>query len=402
MGTAQTISSIQFEGLKKTKEAFLLSRMECQVGTIFNASLLEKDLQHIRNLNLFFNVKADIQIKEANYQIKITIEEALSIYPILQLGKEEDNFYIGIGATDINWRGEGNTIGGFYKYYDRHSFQFYQITPWHKKKKTGHLIALGNYSSIEPLYFNGIKSYFNFDNYGIALTGFYNIDFHKRLEVGHTYMYEHYLKNDTVEIGDYPKDYNLKLHKSLLKVSWLFNYINYHYERLSGWRNYSSLDNVWTYNSPDFFFKLTNEFQFFQKWGKNGNFALRQKLGFANNPNSPFPAFVQDSHLNLRGVGNRSNRGSAEVILNLEYRHTLFRVPHFSAQIVSFMDLGNLRAIGTSFNNIFEGDQYKMYYGGGIRFHIQYIYNFILRVDYSLNAKNMDNRGFIFGIGQYF
>ncbi len=67
-------------------------------------------------------------------------------------------------------------------------------------------------------------------------------------------------------------------------------------------------------------------------------FAARLRFGIATNNDTPFAPFVLDSYINIRGSGNRIERGTAALILNLEFRQTFFETAKFGGQLVAFSD----------------------------------------------------------------
>lgn len=129
---------------------------------------------------------------------------------------------------------------------------------------------------------------------------------------------------------------------------------------------------------------------------------MRLKLGISTNNETPFAPFVADSHVNLRGVGNRIDRGTAQAVLNTEYRHTLYERGEWGAQIVIFSDLGTWRNPGGSLKDLWNPDQFREFVGGGFRLSYQKIYGAVLRIDYGVDLFNRAQRGFVLGLGQYF
>ena len=82
---------------------------------------------------------------------------------------------------------------------------------------------------------------------------------------------------------------------------------------------------MWGENFGDehLFFAFENETTYFKRVYSKGNWAKRLKLGISRNINTPFPAFVINNNLNVRGIGNRVQRGSALLSLSTEYRHSI-------------------------------------------------------------------------------
>ena len=140
----------------------------------------------------------------------------------------------------------------------------------------------------------------------------------------------------------------------------------------------------------------------FLRLGKKGNLAIRTRFGISTNNNSPFAPFVVDSRVNLRGSGNRIERGTAQAILNIEYRHTFLNLSNWAIQGVIFTDLGNWRTPGGQLDELVSKDELRQFVGGGFRVLYKRIYDAVWRVDYGVDVFNKNQRGFVLGIGQYF
>ena len=141
----------------------------------------------------------------------------------------------------------------------------------------------------------------------------------------------------------------------------------------------------------------------FWKIKKKGNFANRLNVGLASNSDSPFAPFVADSHVNIRGIGNRIDRGTAQVIINSEYRHTLYyKKRKVAIQGVAFSDIGTWRNPGGQLSDLLDASQVRVFAGLGIRIIYPKIYGAVLRIDYSIELNESKTRGLVIGLGQYF
>ena len=398
--SCQNIAAIYFEGLTKTKETFLRSIIKSEEGIEYDSLQFKADVQNIKNLNLFFDVRTQVKEDEGNYILEIVCKEALSIYPILDFGIEKANNYFQLGASDINWLGYGNTLGAFYRYYGRHSFAIYQKTPRHKNLKTGHAVSIAKYSTIEPLYFSQGTRDFNYDLYSANITGLINLNYFNTIEIGNTYFYEKY-KNVSGKSIVNLEGTEFAFHKQQFKLGYLLNVLNFDYERLDGWKAYVAVEDIYTYDVKSNFVKITTDLRYHRVVGKKGNIAIRHKFGMGTNNKSPFSPFVLDNYQNVRGIGNRVARGTGEMIFNIEYRHTLFNHSKVIIQSNSFLDIGVLRTSGQPFEDILDNSVHK-FVGLGIRFHSRVIYNSIIRLDYGFDLSDFKTNGFVFGMGQYF
>jgi hypothetical protein len=111
---------------------------------------------------------------------------------------------------------------------------------------------------------------------------------------------------------------------------------------------------------------------------------------------------VLDGFLNVRGIGNRVSRGTAEAILNIEYRQAVWRHKWFTLQLAAISDFGTLRQPGESFSDMFTSNEMNWFIGGGLRIHSRILYNTSYRVDFSFDPLNTSRYGITFGFGQFF
>ncbi|WP_320241133.1 hypothetical protein [Tenacibaculum sp. 1B UA] len=152
----------------------------------------------------------------------------------------------------------------------------------------------------------------------------------------------------------------------------------------------------------DDFLIFLNDFFYFKRLGKKGNWANRLRVGLSSNDDTPFAPFALDNNLNLRGVGILVDRGTGSIVCNTEYRHTLYEKKWFVIQSNVFVDAGTWRNPGGSFDDFINSDNMKVYSGIGLRFINKKIFNAIFRIDYGHGLTKNASKGFVFGIGQYF
>ena len=148
------------------------------------------------------------------------------------------------------------------------------------------------------------------------------------------------------------------------------------------------------------FVTIFNDLRFFKQIGKRFNWANRLRTGIATNDDSPFAPFVLDSYLNIRGVGNRVDRGTGSVVINTELRYTLFDKRLLAAQGVGFFDFGSWRKPGGSFNDFAKSENMRAFSGLGFRLIYKRAFDTMLRIDYGYDYNK--NAGLVIGIGQYF
>lgn len=404
---AQQISSISFSGLTVTKEDYLRAIISSKEHAEFDQTRFEDDIFLLRNLNLFFEVEGEATTSDSiSYQLTFRIREARYVYPIVSISGFKDQLKLQLGANHINFLGRAQSFGALYQFYDRHSFSIFHTAKRHSNQKTGHELALSKYSTIEPLYFpNGsaadTASFFNFDNYSASAGGHYWLERYTNVGAGGAYFYERYFqRDDAFDLGG-AKQFNF--HKHQVRAHVETNRIENLFERQDGWkaRVYGEWIHTYSYGAPSFL-KLQLSGGYYHLVGKRGNWASSIRFGTATNAESPFAPFVLDGFLNVRGIGNRVERGTAEIVVNTEYRHTLWLQKIVTLQSAAFADYGALRTAGKSFSTLFDGNQPSLLLGAGLRFHLNVLYKTCIRIDYSVNPFDTTVRGFTFGFGQFF
>lgn len=404
---AQVVESIEFSGLKRTKESYLRRTIEIQEGDTLKLNDTIKNVQFLKDLNLFFEV--DYKVEEVNtdkYSLTFVIKEANYVYPIIANGGSSERLNFTLGVNDINFLGKGHSLGLIYQYYDRNSFKIFQISLRHKNQKTGHGLVLGKYSTIEPLYFMDQTLDFNYDNYHASGELYWWFNRYLRIKVGGMYLYEIYKsREEDFSFGgmDFGVNQNIGLHKAQARIGLNYNQIHYHLERREGIFNEVETERISTFNiEGSDFFKVSNTTKYFKRIKYRGNISARLKLGLATNNFSPFSPFVIDDFINVRGVGNRVARGTAEGILNLEYAVTLVHHKYFYLQTSVFTDMAVIRPAGEKFINTFSEENTYYYSGLGLKIHSRWLYNAIFRIDYGFNLQNLSQSGLVIGFGHYF
>jgi outer membrane protein assembly factor BamA len=396
------IVEIIFNGLEKSEESYLRNFISSAEGKNFDSLLAQDDVQQLRNLKLFLEVNHSVQNSPDGKIITFFCEELITLLPIINFGGVTENFWFQLGAVDYNWLGRGNTFGGYYRYYDRHSFEVFLKSPYAFGNDWGLSGNVAKFSTIEPAYFIDGRTNYNVDHWAFILIGRYNLSLSNALEFGGGYLYERYEKNLDRSASNSPGPELVDFDKYLFKFQFSNNYIDYFYHYLTGFSNELNLETVSTKGEEDFFWKFLNITKLFLRLYEDGNWAFRLRAGISTNKISPFVPFVLDSYINVRGSGNRVSRGTAELTLNLEYRHTLFEEKWGAFQSVIFSDVSSWRQPGEDFSDMLLSKNNVTFIGLGIRFILRKFNNFILRLDYGKSVTGYKGKGFVFGAGQYF
>ena len=397
------VESIEFEGLKKTQISFLKNFLNIREQDELSLSDIDFDLQELKNIAGIGQVSYQIDTVDNKLNLIYNINEVRTLLPILNFGGIKDNVWFQLGFTDNNWKGKGQLLTASYQNNDGlHSGQIFFRNPRVNGGSWGYTASLSSWRSLEPLYFDegGVDYIYNNNSFG--LTAIRNFGTHHSLEFGGNYFIEKYAKSLSQILESPPGPDALTQPKVLSKIEYRSNHIDYDYFYRNGHIWNLTYQNV--YNTDDQ--SLFNSIQFqgikYLRPTEKINLAFRLKLGTSTNNDTPFAPFVVDSHVNLRGVGNRIDRGTAQVILNIEYRHTLFHSSHWSGQIVAFSDIGTWRNPGGSYEDLIDPDMIREFVGGGIRIIYQKVYGAVLRIDYGVDVYNPSQRGLVIGLGQYF
>jgi outer membrane protein assembly factor BamA len=377
--------------------------LENEIGADFSFEKLEKEVQNLKNLNAVAN--AEFQIDTTGNDVKITyeIEEALTLFPIVNFGGVEGNVWFQLGFTDLNWLGKGMQLSAFYQNNDwRNNFSLYYRVPYIKGSRWGASVSFLKWASREPLYFDEGEVLYDYDNLSFGATTIYELGFNHNIEFGGSYFIEDYGKSAQQSIENPPGPETLQQPKALIKLLHNLNRINYHYFYLFGFLNTINIQTVNNINDGTWFNIVLNDTKFFKRIGKKGNLGGRLRLGLSTNNDTPFAPFVLDSHVNIRGAGNRIDRGTGVLVLNLEYRHTIFDRKLFAGQVVGFSDVGTWRNPGGDLGDLTEIDNLRPFAGGGIRIIYKKAFDAVLRLDYGVDLRDVEERGFVLGFGQYF
>ena len=401
--TNRRIDTVLFQGIEKNKESYLNQFIQSKIGSHSSDSLLLEDVQRLKNIPSIGNATYQLDTSNQSVAIVFQIEEVKTLLPIVNFGGVEDNVWFQLGFYDINWQGNGSFLSAVYHNRDRrHGGQLYYRAARIRGTNWGLSATLNKWASLEPLFFSEGTVNYNYTNHEVGLTVIKQFGFRHQLEFGGTYFIEKYEKSryQTLENSVGPAE--LTQPKYLSKIEYTSNFLDYHFFYLKGLYWKVALQNVYNTLDQSWFHSLQFSGKYFSRIGPKGNLAMRFHLGIATNNNSPFAPYVIDSHVNLRGVGNRIARGTAQFIINSEYRYTLRESKKWGLQTVTFVDVGAWRTPGGKLGALFDKPQFKQFAGGGFRLIYKKIYGTVLRIDYGINIQNSNQHGFVIGFGQYF
>ena len=400
------ILDVKIIGADKTNESFLKSLLTIKNGVILDSVSIEKDVILIKRLPAISHAYYQVFYSHDNfYNVFINIEENITIVPEINFWTTTNQqFSYKLGLYDYNFLGRNITFGGFYQ---RNRFDSYGINfkaPNLFSKKWGLALNHQNWKSEEPLYFGEQSANYLYNNVSFEVLALYQINLKHEIDFGINLFREKYQYLTGITDPSIPQ--TLDLDKTLFKLVYSFDNLDYYYQYVTGFKSVLYAQYVFTANDfQNEFLIAWNDFFYYKRIGENGNWANRMRFGLATNENSPFAPFALDNNVNLRGVGILVDRGTGSFVLNTEYRHTIYDKNWLAIQTNIFTDLGSWRNPGGELNDFFQEDNIRIYSGIGLRFISKKIYNATFRIDYGfsvLNQKNNSNGGLVFGIGQYF
>ncbi len=398
-----TIVDIKFKGTKRIKVSFIKKLINSKAGAVLDSLQLNEDVIRLKRLpsvsHAYFKT---YEAHNEGYDVIFNIEENFTLIPFANLfSSSNDDFAFRIGLQEFNLLGKNITLGGFYQYDIFHSYGLNLRAPYLFSNKLGLSLSYNDFATREPVFFNNTSADYKYRNNGFEVMGLYELNFKNRVELGFSLFTEDYQYLSGATQADIPQSLNVDKH--LLKFIYSHEDIEYHYQYLNGFRSTLNFQYVGSSdeNLPEFLIGF-NDFVFYKRIGQKGNWANRLRLGLASNMETPFAPFTVDNNLNIRGVGNTIDRGTAAIVFNTEYRYTLIDRDWFVLQSNLFIDGGSWRNPGGDLSDFGDDENLRIYPGVGLRFMHKRIFNAIFRIDYGHGITKDPSRGIVFGIGQYF
>ncbi|PWL40311.1 outer membrane protein assembly factor [Flagellimonas aquimarina] len=398
------VVDVKVQGNKRTKTSFIKKITKLKAGMKLDSSLIEEDIYRLKRLpsvsHAYFQVFP--ANTEGDYNVFYGIEENFTLIPFASVyTSNNDEFAFRIGLQEFNVFGNNITLGGFYQRDVFNSIGAHLRAPYLFSNKLGLALSYQDLTTQEPVFLDAGTADYKYNNESFEVLGLYEINFKHRLEFGINFFTEDYRYLFGSTDPDVPQALNVNKH--LFKFIYNYDAIKYYYQYLSGFKSTLNLQYVNSANEqlPEFVIGF-NDFTYFFRVGQKGNWANRLRLGLSSNLDTPFAPFAVDNNLNIRGVGNTIDRGTAAIVLNTEYRHTLMDKDWFVLQSNIFVDGGTWRNPGGDFSDFGDDQNLRVYPGIGVRFIHKKIFNAIFRIDYGHGVTNGASKGIVFGIGQYF
>jgi outer membrane protein assembly factor BamA len=398
------VADLKVQGNKKISTNFIKRISTTKGGQTLDSLRLENDIKRLKRLpaiaHAYFQVfPAD---KENEYNVFYNIEENLTIIPSASVYTSSNgDFAYRLGLYEFNMFKQNIAFGGFYQNDIYNSYGINLRAPYLFSSKLGMAINYQNLATQEPVFFNNTSANYKYNNKSFEVLGLYEFTFKHRIALGLNYFTEQYNYKFGATSPEIPLQ--LKVKKLLYKAGYTFDNLEYDYQYISGFKSILNVQYVLSRdNSQPTFSIVINDFLYFNRITKTTNWASRLRLGVATNKESPFAPFSVDNNLNIRGVGNIIDRGTAAIVLNTEFRKTVYEKNWFVLQGNAFIDAGTWRNPGGNFGDFEKEENIRIYPGLGLRFIHKRIFNAIFRIDYGYGITKNASTGLVFGIGQYF
>lgn len=401
--------SLEFEGLNRTKESFLRRLLKVKPGNTYDTLLVKKDLERLNRLPGIANAKDSVVFKKDGVKVFYIVEENFTIIPGLRIATANDgSFAYRLSVFEFNLLGNNQLLGGYYERNVFDSYGFFWEHPFLFSDKAGVGFNYQDITREEPIFFDeGTKEY-RFNSRQIEGQLILSPDFNNEIELGALFVKERYTFEGDDPIPDTPLE--LEANKIFYRAAYRYIDFDIDYQYFDGFQSEFTGQYIQQLSGDapgqEFlgnFLSLRNDFIYYKKLGTKGNWANRLRLAAAiGNEDSPFAPFTLDNQLNIRGVGNVVDRGTGAIVLNTEYRHTLYEKGWFVVQSNVFLDAGAWRNPGEPFSQLFDGSNTRFYPGAGFRLIHKRIFNAVFRLDYGFGIGANTTNGIVFGIGQYF
>lgn len=397
------VKDLKIQGNKKLKSSFIRKIAKIEIGKVIDSTIIEQDIKRLKRLPSVSHAYYEVSLSnEKECNVVYNIEENFTIIPSINIYSTVGRaFAYRLGIYEYNLFGQNITFGGFYQNDIYSSYGINFKSPYLFNRKLGLAINVQDLKTQEPLFFDNSIANYKYHNKSYEILGLYELNFKNRFVAGVNYFLEEYTYKNGVTSASVPQ--NLSVKKVLYKAIYEYNVIDFNYQYVSGFKNNANFQYV-TSTSDDLpeFLIARNDFNYYLRVGKKGNWANRIRIGIASNAKSPFAPFALDNNLNIRGVGNIVDRGTASIVINTEYRYTVLDKKWFSLQSNVFVDSGSWRKPGGKLSDFGDSENIKIFSGLGLRLIHKSIFNAIFRLDYGFGITNSDTQGLVFGIGQYF
>lgn len=396
-----TLISVGIKGHARSRIAYIENFIVAPTDAPLDTAALNASVQNLLNTNLYASATWSLKDTLGGVQAVITLKEKWTVYPSASWGVIDENFWVEAGWRDNHFLGRGIRYGIVLRYYDRFAVEGYYKAPYWFGGRWGMEANWFFGRTIEPIQLQDGHTRFNQDRQMFNLLASYAIKPNNLLYAGYEFDLSQYHNRDG-EPDSYAAGFNeiQRRHQIVLRHHNRYNF-NIYEQYVTGWANEVLLKGSFIPDGTRWYPYFRNDFKvFFRPW-KTGNIGNRLRIGIAENHPSVFAQFIQDSFLNVRGIGNKPYRGTAELTNNLELRQTFYDNSWLALQAIAFCDYSVIRPPGGNFSEMFSASNSRLFSGVGGRIFFKGGFDFILRMDYGFSLTD-GKGGFVLGAGQYF
>ena len=397
------VHSIEFTGEHKLNIDFLRNRIITKNRQTTNWEKLQTDKQRLIRLTGVQNAEIKIDtLSDKSLDIVYDLTSQRTILPQFGIGLIEENFWWQVGGAEFNLFNKNQTLLGFYQSQDGEpNGKLFYNNPNFRGSIWGFSIDAFYNSSIEPLFFESGAANYEYNLLGVGLGGTVNLGFLDRLNYTLTVFNEEFIRDPDAQQGlEGPATLNQL--KILNSVGYVHDKVKYDFFYRKGSQHQLLLQSVITLEDDTQFLSAGYETRHYWRPTDKTNVAAQLKMAIGTNNDSPFAPFVLDSNFNLRGVGNRVDRATAQVVINLEIRHTVLDYKNVAVQMVVFSDSGSWRTPGADLSILTKSNNFRSFVGGGTRLIFTKVFDSIVRLDYGFDVFNSEIQGLVLGFGQFF
>lgn len=342
-GQEKVVAEVKLQGNKRTKAAFLYKIIQLQAGKALDTVVVAEDIYRLKRLPSVSHAYVQYHPTGVTNKVRVVygIEENFTLIPFASVyTTNREEFAYRIGLQEFNVLGRNITLGGFYQRDIFDSYGAHLRAPNIFGRKWGIALSYQDLTTEEPVFLQEGMADYRYNNESMEVLGLYQLNFKNRFEFGVNLFTEDYQYLAGATAPEVPQD--LRVNKHLIKLLYNYDGIQYYYHYLWGFKSSLNLQYVGSQDTRLLAFWIGfNDFVYYQRVGKRGNWASRMRLGVSSNLDTPFAPFAVDNNLNIRGVGNVIDRGTAAIVINTEYRHTLVDKDWFVLQSNVFVDGGS-------------------------------------------------------------
>ncbi len=398
-----TVSSIEITGDHSLDKDFILNRLKTKFKQPTTWEMINIDQQRLNRLNGVQHTVIEIDtLADKSLRIQYDIIGQKTIKPFVGLGRVRDNFWWQLGAAEFNlFQKNQSLLGYFQSQNNRPNGKLFYSNPHVNGGIWGYNVDAFYNASVEPLFFESGAANYEYDLAGVGAGGVLHLGLLDKLHYTLTVFNEQFRRDPEAQQGLEGPEFLSQI-KILNSIGYVHDKVKYDFFYREGLEHQILLQSVNTIGDSNQFLSASYEGRHYWRLAPKTNLAAQLRLAIGTNNDSPFAPFVLDSNFNLRGVGNRVDRATAQIVLNVELRQTVFRYKNIAAQVVGFSDSGTWRNPGAELSVLSKRENFRSFVGGGARIILTKVFDSVFRIDYGFDLYDRNVQGLVLGFGQFF